>query len=481
MKRILRGLTWLEQSEKPGTKANFKFVDSDRLTNLRQAEKRVLEDVLEFYQQHAEAPSLQVLFSDYQRANLAEEPVLVEELTAETFVDGASYEDSFEKEVEEQAAQLLRTTCRTAVEIATQGKKVGKETLKGTIDAVSYLFSSVQPAPGKNKGTISHKLSENAQALGDLYAERKKNPHSTYGVLTGYGLFDAATAGIRKKQLYLHAGFGGHLKSTHMMNMMVNACVDGGWNILLFTSEMPAPDVQQMLVAIHSANPKFANVGPPIPVFQLLLGSLSDPEEQFYRDVMDDLINNPDHGSIRVVDSGQFTGFASIQQRTIRENAEEEVDQLWIDYLTRLPLDAKYRGLDVTTGRNETIADSKRFAMSFNGGQGLAVCTPFQINREGFKRASQNEGRMDLTALAQYNAAEREADVITYVFFGEEQKATSEPLIGLLKSRWGKVSADPIPVFVEPDSRRIFDLSAGMGPATGYAPTSGGADEGVEL
>lgn len=41
---------------------------------------------------------------------------------------------------------------------------------------------------------------------------------------------------------------------------------------------------------------------------------------------------------------------------------------------------------------------------------------------------------------------------------------------------------DPVNVFIEPDSRRIFDLSTGMGPGQGYAPTQGGkATDEVEL
>lgn len=189
----------------------------------------------------------------------------------------------------------------------------------------------------------------------------------------------------------------------------------------------------------------------------------------------EDLVTNPAHGTIRVIDSGQFTSFGSIAQRTVREDSEMEVDELWIDYLTRLPLDAKYSGMDYTTGMNLTIQDAKRFAMSFKKGQGLAVASPFQVNREGFKKGKAAEGRLDKTALAQFNAAEKEADVITYVWYDDEEKATSEPKIGIMKSRWGQVKPDPVPTFIDPDCRRISDLSAGMAAVAGYSPTRAGA------
>jgi len=81
--------------------------------------------------------------------------------------------------------------------------------------------------------------------------------------------------------------------------------------------------------------------------------------------------------------------------------------------------------------------------MQFNGGKGLAVCSPFQINREGFKRGTSSGGKLDLTALAQYNAAEKEADTVTYIWYGEEEEATLEPKIGLMKTRWGAKVNEP--------------------------------------
>lgn len=472
MKKVIRSLTWTEAAETQSATRNITHARVDRLLNLRTAERAVFQWILEFFERRAEAPQLKAVIDHFEGLQDVEVITLLEEVTAETLYQGASFLDLLEAEVEEQAAQHLSSTCKTAIKIATQGTKIGPNQVKGTDEAIAYLFSEARGKPATGEGRMPASLTKSAKALEQLYQQRKSNPHQTYGVLTGYGLFDAATAGIRKKQLYLHAGFGGHLKSTHMLNMMINAAVDGGWNPLLFTSEMPAEDVKLMLVAIHSANPRFANAGRPIPAFRLLLGALSPEEEKFFEEVKEDLTTNSSYGSIRVIDSGEFTSFGSIIQRTNREHAEEEVDILWVDYLTRLPLDPKYRGTESTVARNETIADAKRFAMSFNGGLGLAVCTPFQVNREGFKRAKATEGRLDKTALAQYNAAEREADVITYIFFDKDEMSTSEPKIGILKSRYGSTKGDPVSVYIEPESRRIIDMTAGMTISAGYAPTA---------
>lgn len=476
MKKILRSLCWEDPKERDEATKNFRHVVEERLLDLKTNERNVLEYLLDFFQRKAEAPQVGAVHNHFEAEQKADELVLTEELLGEHFTSGASFEETFEREVEEQAARNLSHACRKAVRIATTGERIGKELVKGTDEAVTFLFSEVQGKPKSGEGKMPASMAKSKDALSTLYQQRKSNPHQTYGIPTGYGLFDSATAGIRPKQLYLHAGFGGHLKSTHMMNMVVNAAVDGGWNPLIFTSEMPAEDVKMLLVAIHSGNPKFAGTGQPLPAFSLLLGSLNQVQEDFFELVKDDLINNQDYGSIRVIDNGEFTTWGSVMQRAVREHMEEEVDVLWCDYITRLPIDAKYRSLDMTTARNETLADAKRFAMGFDGGTGLAVCSPFQINREGYKRGLNSGGKLDKTALAQYNAAEKEADIITYIFFDEEEAATSEPKIGLMKVRYGMVSPQPVEVFIDPDCRRIVDLTAGMTPAAGYAPTSAGAD-----
>jgi len=48
-----------------------------------------------------------------------------------------------------------------------------------------------------------------------------------------------------------------------------------------------------------------------------------------------------------------------------------------------------------------------------------------------------------------------------------------------MKSRWGHVPAETVSLFIEPDSRRLMDMSAGMS-VQSVAPTSGG-EQSVEL
>lgn len=476
MRTLLRSLMWMDPAERVECVANIRVVDKGRLTYLQKAEADLLEEVNQFYLANAEAPSLKLMQEQAEASNAPERAELVEEVAAQTMHLGASFKGHFEKLVEDQASQSLLTVLREAAKIATQGSLLGKIPVKGTDAALSYIMSAAKGVPKSFGAKTPNAMGPATVALKTLYQNRKANPTESYGVMSGYGVIDSSTGGHKKKQLWLHAGYVAHLKSTSMLNMVLNAAVDGGWNPLVFSSEMPQEEMMYLLVAMHSANPRFNTINPPLSASQLMGGRLDAKAEAFYDLVMGDLVNNKDHGKIRMIDTSEFDTFGSIQQRTIREHADMEVDQVWIDYLTRLPVDTKYRTLTLVQARNETIADAKRFAMSFDGGRGLAVCSPFQINRDGFKRARDNGGRMDTTMLAEYNAAEKEADIITGIFFGEEEEQTNEPKLTVMKSRWGRRSPTPTSVFVEPDSRRIFDLSQGMS-----FVQAGAAEDTVEL
>lgn len=482
MRKVLRSLVWSNSTDKDQTTHNYKSVQLERLTNLSTSETKSLEFLLDFYQRKGEAPQFQLLHDQFETANDAEGIVLCEEIQVETAYYGGSFVDLFEREVEEQAVAVFVSKAKLAIKIAKDGAEVTRGvTVKGADEAVAFAFSELKGAPKLMQGGVPANMKDAGPALLDLYQQRKNNPQEAYGVMTGYGIFDSAWHGLKKKQLTFLAGFGGHLKSTLMVNIIVNSAVDGGYNQFLASSEMPADDLKMMMVAIHSGNPKFNGVHRPLSFNRYLAGALSAQEEQFMMTVQDDLLNNSQHGSIRVIDSGEFTSFGSIIQRVTRDHADEEVDSLWVDYITRLPLDAKYRGMEITHARNETIADAKRLAMQFDQGKGLPVNSPFQVNREGYKHAKANEGRMNKTALAQYNAAEKEADNIGYIFFDSEEEATSEPKVGLLKARWGAMKFDPVNVYIDPDSRRIYDMTAGVNAGTGAAPTAGGGVEDVEL
>ncbi len=484
MKHILRGLAFLDASEAPQAAENFQHVRADRFIFMSPEEERVLDWLLDFYGRTGEAPAATVAVDHFSNAGDSEAVILIEGSSAQKFRFGATFEQTVEEEVEEQGLARARETFQKTLEIMRDGEKdkAGNVVARGVAAGAAYVFSSLMVPPGKDEDKLPISMTAAGQILWDAYQEMKTDDEKAFGVGTGYRAIDRWTGGLKKGRLLVHAGFQGHLKSTLVMNMVVNAATLG-WSPLLFTSEMMARELMFVLVAIHSRDPKFVQAGKPtISAFNLSMGRLSDEEETFFQEAKDDLLTNPDHGEIRIVDWSSFTTFGTIKQRTLQEHVKKPVDLVWIDYLTRLPVDVKFSRYNYTEGMNLTIQEMKQFTLQFDDGEGLALGCAFQINREGYKRGLQNGGRLDSVDLHQFNATEKEADLITYTWFGPEERKAHEPLLGWIKNRWGPCPPDPVPLFYDPDSRRIMEFGKYKGPrvddtAPGFLPVEDVGDE----
>ena len=457
MEQIIRSLIPQSDSEAAEATANLKGFSIESFTNVKLWELELLEYIIELYSitktpvPHAQLEAHFTQVTHVEVLELLNELQNVEPLTGSAFVSAVAVEVSNQNQI------TFKSILRRSLEVATKGIREGTGELKGVQDAVRYIAKeSVKLLPSKSHEI--HEITSSKSGVRDVYKERSDSKNQ-FGIPTGYSLIDTSTAGIRPGQMYLLGGYTGHLKTTLTLNSILNAAVDTGWNAIFFSSEMSSDDVELLMVAIHSAHPKFYSQFKPIPAYNLILGALTNEQETTFNSVREDLESNSEYGTIKVLDSRSFVGLNSVEQIFLREREKADIDIIWVDYITRLPPDRSYQRMDIVQSRNEMIAEFKRIAMRNK----VAVGSPVQINREGYKRASSSDveqrGRMDTTALAQYNAIEREADVISYIFYGNEERVTGEPLLGLLKSRFGPVEEDPISIYIEPQSRRISDIS----------------------
>ena len=417
---------------------------------------RVIYDYIkDFVAQHSHLPNQQTSINFFEANNQFDEADRVRSISSVEPAYRGDFIFLIEKQVEEArlmslseiVAQVKEIT-RSGIEVK-EGKK--KRILKGARDASKFILREIHdvltPTFGSRIG---------GEALGDgddFFEELQKIKDATVENLpqTGLQIIDSAIGGFRRKELYILAGFTGHMKSKTALNWVYNQAVYGGTSTIYFSLEMHYSQCRRAIYSFHSMHPKFRDKRIALGLQQqpnpdvgldpkaIREGKVSKDEELFLREVVQDLkdgIVNGDYGQIffEVADPDSLD-FTVEDLRTKAETLAQKhpVKLVVVDHALLM---SPRRWTPSTTERlNEVIRDLKKTAMGFNRGQGIPILCLFQINREGFRAAEKNDGKYNLTHLSYANEAERSADVVFAGWFGDDMRDQNMIRYQCLKSR----------------------------------------------
>ena len=82
------------------------------------------------------------------------------------------------------------------------------------------------------------------------------------------------------------------------------------------------------------------------------------------------------------------------------KNKGRSLDLGCVDYLCLLSPEKGMRGKEDVQNFTLIVKQARRMCLTFDGGRGLRVISPWQINRAGYNEAKKNSGKYDLPALA---------------------------------------------------------------------------------
>lgn len=393
-----------------------------------------------------------------------------------------------EDKAHDRRQRQVQEVLREAATILTVGAEIreGKEKkiLRGPIDAVRFVVDRSHDIVAPTLGArLSGEVTGDGADFADEYQRVKSDPLAGVGQNTGISQPDVALNGAKRHELWIHAAFTSHMKSTFMLNWVYNQAVYYRQDSVLFSLEMPYQQCRRILYAIHSIHEKFKPI-------RYKMGLQSDPNSAVgipYGNIRDGTLDawNPraeefllkyvipdfndatnGYGKIHIEvsdpDKSDFS-VADLKAKAELIHSKSPFALLFVDHVGLM---APRKWVPSTTERlNEVIRDLKRLAMSFNRGQGMAVVALFQINREGFKAAMKSKEKMgranyDLTHLSYANEAERSADIVTTTWLDEDLKKENRVLFQCLKSR-DQEGFEPFLARVEWPCRRLltcFDL-----------------------
>lgn len=427
-----------------------------------QEDTEIWEFVREFSRTHNHAPNIRTVRTHFEGLKKSEVVDRIEILSTLTPFYKGDFIKRLEEKAEERRTRLVIDLLREAGQIVQTGIEIreGKNVkqIRGPIDAIRYLVNKshdiVMPTLGAR---LSGEITLDGEDFKNEYDRVKNDPLAGMGQFSGLEQMDRALRGAKRHELWTHAAFTGGLKSTLALNWAYNQAVYMKYDSCFFSLEMPYAQCRRILYAMHSLHGDFKDIriqlgiqkspGPNVGLDygKIRDGELSDVEATFLLDYVVPDLNSGKYGKIHIEvsdpDKNDFT-IADIRSRAEVIYSKSPFNLLFLDHLG---LVSPRKWVASTTDRlNEVLRDSKRLAMNFNRGAGIAVVGLFQISREGFKTAEKlteksdspySVGPYNLTHLSYANEAERSSDIVTASFVDNNLRAQNRVLMQCLKSR----------------------------------------------
>lgn len=311
---------------------------------------------------------------------------------------------------EDPVHQIARTEVMTAlVEVETLGR--------------------LQDAP---EGDLSDEASE---MLSD-YAQRKVSAR-TSGIGWGVAELDSKTGGVQPGELALIAGYSSDGKSSLCVQLAWAAAVQQGKNVAFMTTETLRPQVRRKLIARHSMISEFG-LPDGLNTRDLKAGSLTEEQEAVFERVVADFTSNPTYGTVYLAQVPRGATLSTVERRLYQINRSFQIDLVVIDYLALLRADRKR-----TSDREELgfiIKEAKQMATTFDDGRGVAVVSPWQVNRASRDQA-EKVGYYASSALAETAEATNSSDLIVSILASATDTRHAEVRSQILKNRDGETAS----------------------------------------
>ena len=423
----------------------------------------IWEYIKAFVLAHNHVPEISTLRQHY--SNIGEDTVLdrLDELDVIPSRTWGDFRVHLEARAEDLRKRKTLELLKEAVTITGTGMEIqeGRERIliRGPIKALQYLQAHSHDIVAPTLGPrLSGEVTTDGADFQTEYERVEADPLAGIGQHSGLKQMDVALNGAKRYELWIHAAFTGGLKSTLMLNWAYNQAVWLKHTNLIFSLEMPYHQCRRILYAMHSMHSKFqktrydmglqkdrnACIG--LPYENMRDGTLGEWHENAREFLFDHVIKDfndakNNYGNIHIeVPDPDKSDFTVSDMRTKAEliYAESPFSLLFIDHLGLM---APRKWVSNTTDRlNEVIRDTKRLAMSFNRGHGMAIVGLFQISREGMKAAMKRKDAggvpgYNLTHLSYANEAERSSDIVTATWIDDDLREKNRAQFQCLKSR----------------------------------------------
>lgn len=241
-----------------------------------------------------------------------------------------------------------------------------------------------------------------------------------------------------------------------------------GMNICYISLETPKTDIEWEILSCHSYEPhlsRFNFVGHD----KMRRGKMTPEEEDFiFNEVEPDLHNDyigkdgktHKRGKIVILDESDFKTFSFGEISAVLEKVDDaldgKLDAVFVDYIQLCKFSGEGFSIDANAQINSYVTFFRRLAQNFRKVKDeegnyhtkmLTMVLLAQINRTSWQKSAKNEGKYDITCLADSNELERGSYRVFTTFTNEEMKARNSAQVQILKNRTGQTMYEPVTVY----------------------------------
>lgn len=342
---------------------------------------------------------------------------------------------------------------------------------KGITQEISDEFDKLQKISNRNKAkNVSIDL--NAKAV---YEEMKLRP---LGLITGIRAIDERIGGMNPGTVTTIAGFTSQYKTTFALNIARINSYTNMYNIAYISLETPKNDMYWNLLSCHSYEPHLSRTSF-VGHDKMRQCKMTPDEEDFiFNEVEPDLYSDfigPDgnphkRGRIVFLDESDFDSFSFGEISAVLEKVDDELggtlDAVIVDYIQLCKFSGDGMTRDANAQINSYVTFFRRLSQNFrkevdsNGNERVRQLTMIllsQINRDNWRRARNNEGRYDITCLADANELERGSYRVFTTYTNEDLKGRKSAQVQILKNRTGQTMYDPATVYADGEAYVFCD------------------------
>lgn len=278
---------------------------------------------------------------------------------------------------------------------------------------------------------------------------------------------------------------------THNTTMSLNIAhlnaYELGYNICYLSLETPKEDINWNLLSCHSYSTKFQRYNF-VSHAKMRWGTMTADEEDFIfnevepdlkNDYIDDEGNTRKRGKVIILDESDFKTFSFGEISSVIEKVDDKLggklDCVIVDYIQLCKFSGHGVTYDANSQINSYVTFFRRLAQNFkkeikeDGTEEVRQLTMIllaQINRSSWQKASRNDGRYDITCLADANELERGSARVFTTYTSEDLKARKSAQVQILKNRAGQTMYDPVTVYADGEAY-VFMSEDGMNSSFG--------------